>query len=224
LDRAVSSDLDQAANFPNFQNEVAGTDSAAAPVNQNIIVADNTFATNRPQACVNVSSANNVLFTGSSFGLDVQPAHLVDFAATTNWFDRNDDGPRRFPVSVHDASNIFFGNTDTYSSALPDTACTDSIMRQLSDRPPKRLPTPCVGAFAISLAAALLQPQLALAQASPFLTGANSPQTNILAWLTPLASISKFRRSTMVSGMSHPLSVISALAILSGRPVCRKIV
>jgi hypothetical protein len=127
-------------------------------------------------------------------------------------------------VSVHDASNIFFGNTDTYSSALPDTACADSIMRQLSDRPPKRLPTPCVGAFAISLAAALLQPQLALAQASPLLTGANSPQTNILAWLTPLASISKFRRSTMVSGMSHPLSVISALAILSGRPVCRKIV
>jgi hypothetical protein len=130
----------EAANFPNFQNEVAGTDSAAAPVNQNIIVADNTFTTNRPQAFVNVSSANNVLFTGSSFGLDVQPAHLVDFAATTNWFDRNDDGPRQFPVSVHDASNIFFGNTDTYSSGLPDTACTDSIMLQLSDPPPKISP------------------------------------------------------------------------------------
>ena len=40
----------------------------------------------------------------------------------------------------------------------------------------------CVGA-------ALLLPQLALAQASPFLTGANSLQTNILAWLTPVAII-----------------------------------
>lgn len=34
-----------------------------------------------------------------------------------------------------------------------------------------------------------LVPQFALAQASPFLTGANALQTNILAWLTPLAII-----------------------------------
>ena len=40
---------------------------------------------------------------------------------------------------------------------------------------------------AIALA---LSPDLALAQAtSPFLTGANSLQTNILAWLTPVAII-----------------------------------
>jgi type IV secretion system protein VirB2 len=32
-------------------------------------------------------------------------------------------------------------------------------------------------------------PGLALAQASPFLTGANALQTNILAWLTPIAII-----------------------------------
>lgn len=32
-------------------------------------------------------------------------------------------------------------------------------------------------------------PALALAQASPFLTGATSLQTNILAWLTPIAVI-----------------------------------
>jgi type IV secretion system protein VirB2 len=32
-------------------------------------------------------------------------------------------------------------------------------------------------------------PQLALAQNSPFLTGANALQTNILAWLTPIAVI-----------------------------------
>jgi len=34
-----------------------------------------------------------------------------------------------------------------------------------------------------------LLPDLALAQASPFLNGANALQTNILAWLTPLAII-----------------------------------
>jgi type IV secretion system protein VirB2 len=35
----------------------------------------------------------------------------------------------------------------------------------------------------------LLLPELALAQASPFLTGATALQTNILAWLTPVAII-----------------------------------
>jgi type IV secretion system protein VirB2 len=32
-------------------------------------------------------------------------------------------------------------------------------------------------------------PDVAMAQASPFLTGASSLQTNILAWLTPVAII-----------------------------------
>jgi type IV secretory pathway VirB2 component (pilin) len=44
-------------------------------------------------------------------------------------------------------------------------------------------------ARAVVLGAALIMPQLAMAQASPFLTGANSLQTNILAWLTPVAVI-----------------------------------
>ncbi len=34
-----------------------------------------------------------------------------------------------------------------------------------------------------------LIPQLALAQTSPFLTGATSLQSNVLAWLTPIAII-----------------------------------
>jgi type IV secretion system protein VirB2 len=34
-----------------------------------------------------------------------------------------------------------------------------------------------------------LTPELALAQASPFMTGATALQTNILAWLTPVAII-----------------------------------
>ena len=36
---------------------------------------------------------------------------------------------------------------------------------------------------------ALLMPPLALAQASPFLTGATALESNILAWLTPVAVI-----------------------------------
>ncbi len=35
----------------------------------------------------------------------------------------------------------------------------------------------------------VLAPDLALAQASPFMTGASALQTNILAWLTPVAII-----------------------------------
>ncbi len=39
------------------------------------------------------------------------------------------------------------------------------------------------------LAAVLFLPQLALAQTSPFLTGATALQSNLLAWLTPIAII-----------------------------------
>ena len=35
----------------------------------------------------------------------------------------------------------------------------------------------------------ICMPDMAMAQASPFLTGASSLQTNILAWLTPVAII-----------------------------------
>jgi len=40
-----------------------------------------------------------------------------------------------------------------------------------------------------SLLTMWLLPELAFAQASPFLTGATALQTNILAWLTPIAII-----------------------------------
>ena len=55
-------------------------------------------------------------------------------------------------------------------------------MRQVSSRPDR------IGALA-SAAGLLGAPSLVLAQASPFLTGATSLQTNILAWLTPVAII-----------------------------------
>jgi type IV secretion system protein VirB2 len=40
-----------------------------------------------------------------------------------------------------------------------------------------------------ALASLLTLPGLALAQSSPFMTGATALQTNILAWLTPIAVI-----------------------------------
>lgn len=53
---------------------------------------------------------------------------------------------------------------------------------------------PRVDAMRIASASLLIMlvtcaPEMALAQASPFMTGASSLQTNILAWLTPVAII-----------------------------------
>lgn len=45
------------------------------------------------------------------------------------------------------------------------------------------------GAWLVAAVWMIALPSLAFAQASPFLTGATSLQTNILAWLTPVAII-----------------------------------
>jgi type IV secretion system protein VirB2 len=49
----------------------------------------------------------------------------------------------------------------------------------------------CRSLFAVGVLLVLMicLPELAMAQTSPFLTGASSLQTNILAWLTPVAII-----------------------------------
>jgi type IV secretion system protein VirB2 len=52
----------------------------------------------------------------------------------------------------------------------------------------KTFPQPSV-AVVVLLGALWLLPDLAFAQASPFMTGATALQTNILAWLTPVAII-----------------------------------
>jgi hypothetical protein len=44
-------------------------------------------------------------------------------------------------------------------------------------------------AFSFLVALMVCAPEVSMAQASPFLTGATSLQTNILAWLTPVAII-----------------------------------
>ena len=52
-----------------------------------------------------------------------------------------------------------------------------------------RIPSSCRCALAALLLFSICAPQLVMAQASPFMTGASSLQTNILAWLTPIAII-----------------------------------
>lgn len=54
-----------------------------------------------------------------------------------------------------------------------------------------------VQGLTLLLAAWLLIPGVALAQTSPFLTGATALQSNVLAWLTPIAII-----LVMVAGAS----------------------
>ncbi len=49
--------------------------------------------------------------------------------------------------------------------------------------------SPGIVALALALAVVLILPQPAFAQSSPFLTGATALESNILAWLTPIAII-----------------------------------
>ena len=70
--------------------------------------------------------------------------------------------------------------------------------------------------------ALLAVPGLALAQASPFMTGATALQTNILAWLTPVAIIlvMVLGAMAMVNRMSWGwcLGAILGIAIAFGAP------
>jgi type IV secretion system protein VirB2 len=78
-------------------------------------------------------------------------------------------------------------------------------------------------AFAtLLLACVLLVPDPALAQASPFMTGATALQTNILAWLTPVAIIlvMVLGAMAMANRMSWGwcLGAILGIAIAFGAP------
>ena len=74
----------------------------------------------------------------------------------------------------------------------------------------------------LAAAAALVLPHLLWAQASPFLTGATALQTNILAWLTPIAVILVMALGAMA--MANRLSwgwclgAILGIAIAFGAP------
>src|ERR1700688_3779649 len=68
----------------------------------------------------------------------------------------------------------------------------------------------------------LCAPDLALAQASPFLTGANSLQTNILAWATPIAIILVMVLGVMAMAnrisWGWPIAAIVGIAVVFGAP------
>lgn len=75
---------------------------------------------------------------------------------------------------------------------------------------------------ALLFAAVIAVPDLALAQASPFLTGANSLQTNILAWATPIAVILVMALGIMAMAnrisWGWPITAIVGIAVVFGAP------
>ena len=54
---------------------------------------------------------------------------------------------------------------------------------------PHRIDSQQISLWLFLIVLATSAPDLAMAQASPFMTGATSLQTNLLAWLTPVAII-----------------------------------
>jgi len=81
------------------------------------------------------------------------------------------------------------------------------------------------GVLAISravLAVITLVPALAMAQASPFLTGATSLQTNLLAWATPIAIILVMLLGVMAMAnrisWGWPIAAMVGIAVVFGAP------
>ena len=62
-------------------------------------------------------------------------------------------------------------------------------MSQRTDRAAARAASPAAIALAFSLAAAIVSRPVFAQATSPFLTGATALESNILAWLTPIAII-----------------------------------
>ena len=78
----------------------------------------------------------------------------------------------------------------------------------------------CTFGLLILLVAAT--PDLALAQASPFLTGATSLQSNILAWATPIAVILVMALGIMAMAnrisWGWPMAAMVGIAVVFGAP------
>lgn len=78
--------------------------------------------------------------------------------------------------------------------------------------------------WALSILALLViaAPDLALAQASPFLTGATSLQSNILAWATPIAVILVMALGIMAMAnrisWGWPMAAMIGIAVVFGAP------
>jgi len=74
----------------------------------------------------------------------------------------------------------------------------------------------------VLLSASIVFPDVVMAQASPFLTGATALQTNVLAWATPIAIILVmvlgFMAMTNRISWGWPIAAIIGIAIIFGAP------
>jgi hypothetical protein len=121
----------EAANFPNGQNEVVGAAGAPAPpINQNIVVAGNSFTADLPVNLVNLSSANNILFDGNVFFDGAEGGEFPSFDTGAE----SGGGSGQRPVSVHDASNIYFASSNRFGWL--GESCAGSQLLALSSPPP----------------------------------------------------------------------------------------
>ena len=77
-------------------------------------------------------------------------------------------------------------------------------------------------AFSVAILAVIAVPDLAFAQASPFLTGATSLQSNILAWATPIAVILVMALGIMAMAnrisWGWPMAAMVGIAVVFGAP------
>jgi hypothetical protein len=133
--------------YQNFGPEIAGSAGHVAPrVNQNIIVAKNIFVSDRYTAVVNLSSANNVVFSQNAFILD---------GSDQVW------GSGQYPVSIHDAANIYFDAANKFSESwLRYGSCANSRLLQLVSPPPEVSVFPPIACgIAATLSDIILLPQ-----------------------------------------------------------------
>jgi type IV secretion system protein VirB2 len=76
--------------------------------------------------------------------------------------------------------------------------------------------------FGLLILLVVATPELALAQASPFLTGATSLQSNILAWATPIAVILVMALGIMAMAnrisWGWPMAAMVGIAVVFGAP------
>jgi type IV secretion system protein VirB2 len=76
--------------------------------------------------------------------------------------------------------------------------------------------------FGLLILLVVATPDLALAQASPFLTGATSLQSNILAWATPIAVILVMALGIMAMAnrisWGWPMAAMVGIAVVFGAP------
>jgi hypothetical protein len=126
---------------------VVGSASAPAPpINQNIVVVGNLFTAERAVNLVNLSSANNIVFDDNRFVEDAETGYVQG------------DGSRQRPISVHDASNIYFARNNQFGWL--GESCAQSQLLALSSPPPTVSPiTPVACGIPASVSNFIYEPR-----------------------------------------------------------------